>query len=86
MPVVTTRIFRSGNSEAVRLPREVAFGADIDVIVSREGDVVTIRPAIDAKAEKQKLVELLADLQAIGAPADGVQERDPVLFPYRRGL
>jgi hypothetical protein len=29
---------------------------------------------------------MLARLQAIGAPADGVQDRDPFEFPERPGL
>ena len=36
--------------------------------------------------EKRKLLKLLDDLQAIGRPPDGVQERDPFEFPDRPGL
>ena len=36
--------------------------------------------------EKRKLLELLEDLQAIGPPPGGVQERDPFKFPERPGL
>jgi virulence-associated protein VagC len=37
-----SRTFRSGNSEAVRLPRDVAFGEDVDAyrdIVATAGDI-----------------------------------------------
>ena len=39
MTVVKSRTFRAGNSEAVRLPREVAFGPDPEVTIVRHGDV-----------------------------------------------
>ena len=51
MPTVTSRTFRSGNSEAVRLPKDVAYGADIDVTVVRSGDVITIYPTRPSVAE-----------------------------------
>ena len=86
MNVVNSKTFRSGNSEAVRLPKEVAFGANIDVVIERNGDVITIRPARDPEEVKRKLVQLYHDMVAIGAPSDGVQERDPFEFPERPGL
>jgi hypothetical protein len=39
-----------------------------------------------AAEEKRRLLELLGDLEAIGSPPDGVQERDPFEFPERPGL
>lgn len=39
MSIASSRTFRSGNSEAVRLPRDVAFGQDIEVTIVRSGDV-----------------------------------------------
>jgi len=44
MTVATSRTFKSGNSEAVRLPKEVAFGLDVEVTIVRSGDVLTIYP------------------------------------------
>ena len=43
-----TRVFKSGNSQAVRIPAELAY-ADIDqeLEISRLGDVITIFPARD---------------------------------------
>ena len=37
------KVFRSGNSQAVRLPKEFRFDVD-EVEVSREGDAVILRP------------------------------------------
>lgn len=37
------KVFRSGNSQAVRLPKEFRFSVD-EVEVSREGDAIILRP------------------------------------------
>ena len=37
------RVFKSGNSQAVRLPKEFRFSVD-EVEVSREGDAIILRP------------------------------------------
>ncbi|HEY4115379.1 MAG TPA: AbrB/MazE/SpoVT family DNA-binding domain-containing protein [Rhizomicrobium sp.] len=41
-----TRAFKSGNSQAVRIPAEIAYG-DIgaELEITRSGDVITIYPA-----------------------------------------
>jgi antitoxin VapB len=39
------KVFRSGNSQAVRLPREFRFDVD-QVEVTREGDAVILRPRV----------------------------------------
>lgn len=77
---VDSRIFRSGNSEAVRLPKEVAFGSDVEVTIRRVGDVLTIMP------KKRTMAELVRRLEEIGQPPDGVQPREPIEFPDRPGL
>jgi antitoxin VapB len=83
---VRSRTFKSGNSEAVRLPKGLGFGVGTDVLVEREGERVILTPVSDPAAEKKRLLDMLARLQAIGAPADGVQDRDPFEFPERPGL
>lgn len=37
------KVFRSGNSQAVRLPKEFRFDVD-EVEVTREGDAIILRP------------------------------------------
>ena len=86
MVQATTRIFRSGNSEAVRLPKAIAYGREMDVTVERNGDVITIRPLIDGDQQQRRWRAMRADMEAIGAPLDGVQAREPFDFPLRRGL
>lgn len=40
------RVFRSGNSQAVRLPKELHLDVD-RVEITREGDALIVRPHID---------------------------------------
>lgn len=41
-----TKIFRNGNSQAVRIPSEIAFErTDIELEIERVGDEIRIRPA-----------------------------------------
>lgn len=44
--MATTKLFKDGNSQAVRIPPELAYASwDIDLVVEREGDELRIRPA-----------------------------------------
>lgn len=85
MPAITTRTFRSGNSEAVRLPAGIAFGPDTAVTVERHGNVITIRPVVDPAAEKLRWLQTLAELDALPKPSS-VEVREPIEFPERPGL
>lgn len=43
--MVITRVFRNGNSQAVRIPADLAFDrSDMDVEIERVGDELRIRP------------------------------------------
>jgi antitoxin VapB len=79
MTTVTSRIFRSGNSEAVRLPKDVAFGKEMDVTIVRSGDILTIYP------KRMPLKEMLKLLDELPAP-DYIEERDSDVVPERPGL
>ena len=75
-----TRVFRSGNSEAVRLPKGVAYGQPgLELEVTRTGDVVTLRPA---KGGVQAMLEALAKLPL----PTTVEVREPFEAPDRPGL
>jgi antitoxin VapB len=40
------RLFKNGNSQAVRIPAELAYSTwDMELIIERQGDVLVIRPA-----------------------------------------
>ena len=46
MPDLHARVFRSGNSQAVRLPRDLAFPDGVrDLIAHREGNRLILEPA-----------------------------------------
>jgi antitoxin VapB len=41
----TTRVFRNGNSQAIRIPAELAYDStDVEVEIERVGDELRIRP------------------------------------------
>jgi antitoxin VapB len=75
----TTHTFRSGNSEAVRLPRDLAFGADVELTMVRSGDVLTIYPA------RPSLGELVGRLAALPRP-EAIEVRDDEPLAERTGL
>ena len=79
MSVVDSRTFRSGNSEAVRLPKDVAFGRDVEVTIVRSGDVLTIFP------RHPPIGELIQRLAALPRPAD-IEVRETEELPERPGL
>jgi len=79
MPVARSRTFRSGNSEALRLPKDVAFGEDVELVIVRSGDVLTIYPAT------MTIPEMAARLRALPAPPE-VETRDVEELPERPGL
>jgi len=85
MNAVTSKTFKSGNSVAVRLPKEIAFAPDTPVVIERNGDVLTIRPAVDPAEERRRLAEFIAALRALPKPPE-VETRDPIEFPDRPGL
>jgi antitoxin VapB len=75
-----TRTFRSGNSEAVRLPKEVAYGEPgLELEVVRTGDVVTLRPV------RGGVRALIAELEKLPRPTT-VETRDTFEAPDRPGL
>jgi antitoxin VapB len=54
----TARVFRSGNSQAVRLPKEFRFDSD-EVEIFRRGDEVVLR---EKARDMQRAFQLLANL------------------------
>jgi antitoxin VapB len=79
MSIARSRTFRSGNSEAVRLPKDVAFGEDLDLVVVRSGDVITMYPA------GTSVPAMLKTLAALPRPRT-IEVRDDEALPERDRL
>lgn len=77
MPV--TRVFRSGNSQAVRIPAELAYeDSSVELSIHRHGEVLVISPA------RPSLREMVDALQKLPAPPE-VEQRQPIEVPEREG-
>jgi antitoxin VapB len=79
MTVARSRTFKSGNSEAVRLPKDVAYGDGVELIIVRSGDVMTIYPA------QMTVTEMLGRLQALPVPPE-IEVRETESLPERDAL
>ena len=75
--MTTTRVSRSGNSQAVRIPAELVY-ADVtgDLTITRQGDVITIFP------KRHGLRDAVEALRRLSKPA-AVETREPIDVPKR---
>jgi len=73
----TAKIFKSGNSQAVRLPKELQFDVS-EVEIFRRGDEIVLRKK---PQNLTRVFELLADMSedfmANGRCQPSMQEREP---------
>ncbi len=77
MPI--TRVFKSGNSQAVRIPADIAYGdMSQDLTITRLGDVITVFPA------GRSLKHAVNLLRQIPKPPK-VEVREPLEMPERAG-
>jgi antitoxin VapB len=73
-----TRAFKSGNSQAVRIPAELAYAdTDLDLEITRLGDIITIFPA------RNNMSDVVATLRRMPKPRH-VEKRQPIEVPVRR--
>ena len=73
-----TRVFKSGNSQAVRIPAELAYAdMDVDLEITRLGEVITIFPA------RGSLTDAVAALRRMPKPP-AVEKREPIELPARQ--
>lgn len=79
MTTVIGKTFKSGNSQAVRLPREIAYEDGVELTITRFGDVVTMRP------KRLSVKDMLALLEVLPGPGE-VEVRDTEEIPERPGL
>jgi antitoxin VapB len=74
-----TRVFKSGNSMAVRIPKELAFAADVqDVEIERQGSTLVLRPAErESLGDLAQIVAMFSpDFMAGGRELNEQKERD----------
>ena len=76
--MLVTRIFKNGNSQAVRIPAELAYARnDIEVEIVRVGDEIRIRPARKSLAGVlKKFARFSPDFMAEGRDDHEQHERD----------
>lgn len=76
----TTRVFRNGNSQAVRIPAELAYErSDLEVEIERVGDEIRIRPARRSLAGVlEKFAKFSPDFMAEGRGEHEQAERDEI--------
>jgi antitoxin VapB len=74
-----SRTFKSGNSEAIRLPKAMGFGLDVELTLVRSGDVLTIYP-------KRPSVRALVDQLANMPRPNQVEVRETDALDERAGL
>jgi antitoxin VapB len=72
-----TRAFKSGNSQAVRIPAELAYeDTNVDLTITRLGDIIVIAPA------RATMKEMIAKLRAMPKPPS-IEIREPIEMPDR---
>jgi antitoxin VapB len=73
-----TRPFRSGNSQAIRIPAEMAYSdANLELEVTRLGDVITIYPV---RNTLKHTIETLREMPKPKRP----ERRVPIKVPLRK--
>jgi antitoxin VapB len=75
--VETAKLFMSGNSQAVRLPKHYRFSGD-EVVIKRLGNAVVLLPKDDPwQVLFDALAEFPEDLR-LGRDQPPVQDREPI--------
>ena len=68
------------------MPKDFAIPQGAELELNKSGDTVTIRITRDPEEAQRRMRETWEKMKAIGAPAGGVQARDPFEFPDRKDL
>lgn len=73
-----TRVFQSGNSQAVRIPKELQFERlDVEYEIKREGDHIIVSPVGAPLTDVMDLFAAFSDdFMTDGRPDQGEQERE----------
>jgi antitoxin VapB len=70
--MITAKVFRSGNSQAVRLPKQFRFHSD-EIEIFRRGDEIVLR---EKAKDLTRAFELLCDLPDLDREDTPPQERE----------
>lgn len=71
-----TKVFKSGNSQAVRLPKEFQFKSDVVEIFKRNGDVILREKPKNLAKAFELLSKFSDDFFSDGRQDEPPQERD----------
>jgi len=73
-----TKLFKNGNSQAVRIPAELAYSSwDMELVIEREGDELRIRPAPRRMGDVLgKFAQFSPDFMSQGRGLNVERERD----------
>jgi antitoxin VapB len=74
--MTTTRVFKSGNSQAVRLPKEFSVKSKVLEIFRREDEIVLREPSGGLSRAFELLTELPDDFLLNGRQDGPPQQRD----------
>ncbi|MFM7238866.1 MAG: antitoxin [Cyanobium sp.] len=76
--MATTRLFRNGNSQAVRIPAELAYErSDLELVIERYGDELRIRPTTrPITGALEALAAFTPSFMAEGREQDEQRKRD----------
>jgi len=76
--MTSTRLFKNGNSQAVRIPAELAYPSnDMELVIERVGDELRIRPAQRRMVNvMQALASFSPDFMASGRGDQEQAERE----------
>jgi antitoxin VapB len=79
MTTARVKTYRDGDNDVVLIPREMSFGEGVELVLERDGDVLTIH------RHRPTIADLVAALDKLPAP-DYVEVRDVEPLPEREGL
>jgi antitoxin VapB len=82
----SSRTFKSGNSEAIRLPKGLGFGIGTEVRIEREGDRLVVTPVDHEGEQVRRFRAMLERMKAMGPVPGPRQERDDIWLPERPKL
>lgn len=74
--MTTTKVFKSGNSQAVRLPKEFQFDVEEVEIIKRGDEIILRKISPDLAHAFELLASLSDDFMTEGRQQPEVQERD----------